>query len=475
MIHPGPITRWLDPDAETGGLRVPDRVLGLAWSEPARIGIGQPNFSRRSSRCILWHRSLLPGEDRGNSFYRLPDRSVVEMRVFQRRRRIVVTEEFSNRGDRCAIQEGHRGVAVPEVMQPDIAKSGLIPYLLPVIMDHLRVKETPPSPCREYPRATPGKPIQYPADRRRQPDCPRPGLGVAQIQAPLAIVGPFEGEDFVAAATGEKQDPDCCDLQRAVILMPTQYGTESLHFFRREKALPATPPVSPDTDTGVGTLRTIAVQFGPVHENAEHGRGAVGGEGRRMKRGKPLLHVPFCDSGNLHSTEPRQNLVFEITPIDLSGAVLPVPLAGFEQFLRDHLEPRLFVRGGNDLVAAVEGGEDRPCVAARFHQGHSGCIAQHPPGTNLLVLALHEIAPGSGAAHADTETLEFHVTNIEGFLTGFEGVDQTLGKTDIGHDFLPVFVAPREQKWVFLLRGNKLTREKCYKINMSAPLGATLV
>ena len=177
VIHPGSIARWLDPDAETGGLRVPDCVLGLARSEPARIGIGQSN----SSRCIFWHRSRLPGEDRGNGFYRLSDRRVAEMRVFQRRGRIVVAEEFGNRGDRCAIQEGHRCVAVPEVMQPDIAKPGLIPYLPPVILDHRRVKETPPSPCREYPRATPGKPIQYPAGRRRQPDRPQPGLGVAQI------------------------------------------------------------------------------------------------------------------------------------------------------------------------------------------------------------------------------------------------------------------------------------------------------
>ena len=93
-------------------------------------------------------------------------------------------------------------------------------------------------------------------------------------------------------------------------------------------------------------------------------------------------------------------------------------------------------------------------------QGHSGCIAQHPPGTNLLVLALHEIAFDAGTSDADAETFEFRVAEIEGFLAGFESVDQTLGKSDIGHVFLPVFVAPREQKRTFLLRGNKITREK---------------
>ena len=73
---------------------------------------------------------------------------MVEMRVFQRRGRIVVAEESGNRGDCCAIQEGHRGVAVPEVMQPDIAKPGLAPNLIPVILDRGLAKETPSSPCR---------------------------------------------------------------------------------------------------------------------------------------------------------------------------------------------------------------------------------------------------------------------------------------------------------------------------------------
>ena len=84
----------------------------------------------------------------------------------------------------------------------------------------------------------------------------------------------------------------------------------------------------------------------------------------------------------------------------------------------------------------------------------------HPPGTNLLMLALHEIAFDAGTSDTDAETLEFRVADIEGFLAGFEGVDLTLGKSDIGHDFLPVFVAPREQKRAFLLPGNKITREK---------------
>ena len=455
VIHPCPIAGWLDPDTEAGCFRVPDRVLGLARSEPARIGVGQSNSSRR----IFWHRSCLPGEDRSNCLDRRAHRSMVEMRVFQRRGRIVVAEEPGNRGNRRAIQEGHRGVAVPEVMQPDIAKSGLVSHLLPVISDHRRVKKTPPSPCRKYPRATPGKPIQYPAGRRRQPDRPRPGLGVAQIQVSLAVVGPFEGEDFVAAATGQEQQPDRCDLNWMIRFMPTQYGAEPLHLFRREKALASAPSVSPDADTGVGTLRAIAINLGLPEENAEHGRRPVGGEGRRMKRGEPLFHVPLGDSGDLHVPEPGQDLILEIITIDLSGADLPVPLAGLEQFLRDHSEPRLLVRGGNDLLAVVEGGEDRPCAAARFFEGHSGGIADDAPGTGPLMLALHKITFDAGTSYADAETLEFRVADIEGFLVGFESVDQTLGKSGIGHDFLPVFVAPREQKRAFLLPGNKITRE----------------
>ena len=85
--------------------------------------------------------------------------------------------------------------------------------------------------------ATPGKPIQYPAGRRRQPDRPRPGLGVAQIQVPFAVVGPFEGEDFVAAAPGQEQQPDGCGLKRMIRFMPTQYGAEPFAFLpARESA-----------------------------------------------------------------------------------------------------------------------------------------------------------------------------------------------------------------------------------------------
>ena len=88
-----------------------------------------------------------------------------------------------------------------------------------------------------------------------------------------------------------------------------------------------------------------------------------------MKRGVPLLHVPLGDPGDLHVPEPGQYLVLEIKSVGLSGAELPVPLASLEQLLRNHPEPRLFVRGGNDLLAVVEGREDRPCAAARFPQG----------------------------------------------------------------------------------------------------------
>ena len=171
---------------------------------------------------------------------------------------------------------------------------------------------------------------------------------------PFTVVRPFECQDFVAAAPGQEQQPDRCDLQRAGILMLTQYGAEPLHFFRREKAFPATPPVSSDTDTGVGTLRAIAINFGLPEENAEHGRRAVGGEGSRMERGVPLLDVPLGDPGDLHVPEPGQDLVLEIKTVDLSGAGLPVPLAGLEQFLRDHLEPRLLVCYGNDFLAVVD-------------------------------------------------------------------------------------------------------------------------
>ena len=85
-----------------------------------------------------------------------------------------------------------------------------------------------------------------------------------------------------------------------------------------------------------------------------------------------------------------------------------------------------------------------------------------PPGANPLLLALHEIAPGAGTAHADAETPEYRVADIEGFLAGFEGVDPTLGQADIGHVFLPVFVEPRNRNGRFCYWAIKLREKYCY-------------
>ena len=74
---------------------------------------------------------------------------------------------------------------------------------------------------------------------------------------------------------------------------------------------------------------------------------------------------------------------------------------------------------------------------ARFLKGQVGGIAEDPPDADFIVLALHEIAHGPGTAHADAEPPEFGVADIEKSSAGSEGIDQALGKTGVGHGFLP--------------------------------------
>ena len=79
---------------------------GIVHASPARIGATVSTAARTAVwlRCVYF--------------------SVVAVSLWPRSLAIV--------GICCAIQDSHRGVAVPEVMQSDIAKPGLAPNLMPV-------------------------------------------------------------------------------------------------------------------------------------------------------------------------------------------------------------------------------------------------------------------------------------------------------------------------------------------------------
>ena len=54
---------------------------------------------------------------------------------------------------------------------------------------------------------------------------------------PFAIIGPFEGEDFVAAAPGQEQQPDGCGLKRMIRFMPVSVRRRAIAFLpARESA-----------------------------------------------------------------------------------------------------------------------------------------------------------------------------------------------------------------------------------------------
>ena len=144
---------------------------------------------------------------------------MIEMGIFQCGGGVVVAEQPGDGGDRLAASERHRGVGVPEVMQPHIVQPGLGLQPPPEIHEG-RGCEAAPFPARgKNPRVPPGKAVQNPAGRGGQPDRARSRLGVAQVQMALAIVGPFERQDFTTAAAGKKQQADGSDFHRTVMLM----------------------------------------------------------------------------------------------------------------------------------------------------------------------------------------------------------------------------------------------------------------
>ena len=79
------------------------------------------------------------------------------------------------------------------------------------------------------------------------------------------------------------------------------------------------------------------------------------------------------------------------------------------------------------------------------------------PDMSSLVLALDKKLFDAGGENADIEYPEYLVAKVVCVPTGIQVVDPALDKTDIGHDFSPNSVAPREQNPGILQQGGRFS------------------
>jgi len=108
---------------ETGNVHVSDRVFARLWPEPRNVGVGEPFPCR--------HGSILP-ENGGQGVGRLTDGTVGEMREFQHRLRVVISEQPRRGRDALTLHDRNAGVCMAAIVQPDIGGPRLLPDPAPV-------------------------------------------------------------------------------------------------------------------------------------------------------------------------------------------------------------------------------------------------------------------------------------------------------------------------------------------------------
>ena len=193
--------------------------------------------------------------------------------------------------------------------------------------------------------------------------------------------------------------------------MPLERERETAELRSRQEPLPALAPVAPDADAGVGAFLSIAVDLGLAQDDGEDGGGAVRRTGRGVKGCEPALHVGSGDVRNIPSSEPRQNMVPEVAPIDLQRSRLPVPAVVPENFLGHRLEDRLLRQGARIPVAANRAEKVRG-PAAGLIERHGVGVADDFPDAPSVGLAVDEEALPARRQDADAESLEDAVAEI---------------------------------------------------------------
>ena len=161
------------------------------------------------------------------------------MGVFQRRLRIVVTEQPRRRRDGLALHDGDAVVAVPAVVKPDVGNLRLFPDPAPEPLEDDRRHRPARLRRGKDPSVLPGEPVQDGAGERGQPHGPGTRLAVAQEQAPLPVVGPLQRQYLGLAAAGQQQQADERRIARMPPFMRGEDVAETAKLRLRQEALPS--------------------------------------------------------------------------------------------------------------------------------------------------------------------------------------------------------------------------------------------
>ena len=201
--------------------------------------------------------------------------------------------------------------------------------------------------------------------------------------------------------------------QEKMAVMPCQDRVQSAGFLPGEELFATAPPVPPDMPARIAAFRAIAIDFGFPHDHRQDRRRPVGGNGRRLGGGEPLLVIPACDGPDRLPPEPGKDLVIQVPAIDPERARFPVSGITAEDFLRDVLEKGFcgdFRR--TERYALPERCQMGLGDFPGFGQLHHAGIVDGRPHALPVVLGVNEKSPATGRQDPDAETAEFRVADF---------------------------------------------------------------
>ena len=153
-----------------------------------------------------------------------------------------------------------------------------------------------------------------------------------------------------------------------------------------------------------------------------------------MEPAEPGPHVLPGYLSDGPAREEGQDLPAEVGPVHFQGARLPAAPVAVEDLLGDGLEEGAAGVRRFGLPAVAQRGEHRPGPAPRLGFGDPRRVSYDLPDPFAPVLAVDEVAPGTGGHDPDAVPLQLGVPDIAHLAAGPKGVDPALGEADGWHD-----------------------------------------
>ena len=323
-------------------------------------------------------------------------------------------------------------------MKADVFQTCLRPCLRPeVIQPHAM----PPRAFhgKDELRGRPRQGIQDVPRRPAQPDRAGTGLAIRQMEVPVPVEAPFQGQDLRLAAPGQEKQANRRHVQGMIHFTFNQHFAEAAVFLRGQEAFEASLPVTPDALAGIAVLRAVSPGFGLLHDDRQDRRRAVRRRRCRMERAKPLLDFLARDRPDGTPLEAGQDLAAKIGPVDLQGSRLPAPAIEDEDLLGDGLEQDCAGCFRVRLPAIAEGGQQFPGQGPRLGLGQCRRVADGLPDALPIALGMDEIAFRARGHDANAEALQLGIADIAHLAAGLEGVDPALGEAGCWHgDISPI-------------------------------------